>query len=263
MTTSLAVERAATGRVLLPAFLLACACAWSSPAAATDEVLREHTPTDHSIYRSPQYALLELRFGPYRPNVDAEFGGASAPFLDLYGAGQTVMFGLEGDWQALRIPHFGSLGPGVSVSYASFSAQALSTADPTQRSAQPTEIWFLPVSALAVLRVDVLARDFRIPLVPYGKLGATMALWETRDGGSVGVASGVLGQGISFGPTGALGLMFLLDFFAPQAAIDMDNSTGVNHAYLFGEWMLSSVSSFEQGLETGTSTWNVGLALEF
>jgi hypothetical protein len=60
-----------------------------------------------------------------------------------------------------------------------------------------------------------------------------------------------------------VGGMLLLDFFAPQQAIDMDNVTGVNHAYLFGEWMLSDVSGFGSGLQTGTNTWQVGLTLEF
>jgi hypothetical protein len=173
------------------------------------------------------------------------------------------MFGLEGDWQAIRIPHFGTLGPGLQISFATFSQFALLEADPTQRSAQPTNSWFLPMSALAVLRIDVLAREVKIPLVPYFKLGGTMTLWETTDGTGVAVANGVAGQGISTGFFGAAGLMILLNPIAPQTALDMDNSTGVNHAYLFGEWILSDVSSCDQGLETGDSTWQAGITLEF
>lgn len=235
----------------------------SSPAHAVDEALRDNRSEGHAIYRSEQHGAMEIRFGPYRPDIDAEFGGTATPFEDIYGTGETVMFGLEGDWQALRIPHFGTLGPGLQVSFATFSQYALLEADPTQRSAQPTNMWFLPVSVLAVLRVDVLARDLNVPLVPYLKFGGTMTLWEATDGLGVSVVDSVAGQGISTGLTGAAGLMILLNPIAPQAALDMDNATGVNNAYLFGEWMVSRVSSFDQGLETGDSTWQVGVTLEF
>jgi len=206
---------------------------------------------------------MEIRLGPYRPNIDDEFGGAATPFADIYGTGETVMFGLEGDWQAIRIPHFGTLGPGLQASFAIFSQFALLESDPTQRSAQPTNSWFMPLSALAVLRIDVLAREVKVPLVPYLKFGGTMTLWETTDGMGVANVDGVAGQGISTGLMGAAGLMILLNPIAPQTALDMDNSTGVNNAYVFGEWIVSDVSSFDQGLDTGDSTWQAGVALEF
>lgn len=233
------------------------------PAHAVDEALRDHRGADARAFRSEQNGAIELRFGPYRPDIDSEFGGAATPFADIYGPGETVMFGIEGDWQALRIPHFGTLGPGVQFSFATFDAYSLLESDPTQRSAQPTNMWFLPMSLLAVLRVDVLDKEFHVPLVPYVKFGGTMTLWEATNGVGASTAGGVVGQGISTGLTGAVGLMISLNPIAPQAAIDMDNATGVNTAYLFGEWMVSRVSSFDQGLETGDSTWQVGLTLEF
>lgn len=235
-----------------------------APAAyAVDTALQDNRSEGRAAYRSKQHGAMEIRFGPYRPDIDEEFGGTATPFQDIYGTGETVMFGLEGDWQALRIPHFGTFGPGVQASFATFSQYALLESDPSQRSAQPTNMWFLPLSALAVLRVDVLYRELKVPLVPYIKFGATMTLWEATDGLGVSVVDEVAGQGISTGLTGAAGLMIALNPIAPQAALDMDNTTGVNSAYLFGEWMVSRVSSFEQGLETGDSTWQVGVTLEF
>lgn len=247
-------------KLIIPLFVLLGA---TRPAAATDDALKDTRSVGREAYRTKQHGAVEIRLGPYRPNVDDEFGGTATPFADIYGTGDTVMFGLEGDWQAIRIPHFGTLGPGLQVSFATFSQFALLEADPTQRSAQPTNTWFLPFSALAVLRIDVLAREVKIPLVPYLKVGGTMTLWETTDGVGVAEANGVGGQGISTGLFGAAGLMILLNPIAPQMALDMDNSTGVNNAYLFGEWILSDVSSFDQGLQTGDSTWQAGVTLEF
>lgn len=239
----------------------------SGPAHATDELLKDHRGAGREAYRSQQHGAVELRLGPYRPDVDAEFGGTATPFEDIYGSGETVMFGIEGDWQAVRIPHFGTLGPGLQASFAQFSQFALLEADPSQRSAQPTNIWFLPLSLVAVLRIDVLSRELKIPLVPYVKFGGTMTLWEARDGvGNAVYGSGdnaVAGQGISMGLTGAAGLMILLNPIAPQASLDLDNGTGVNNAYVFGEWYVSKVSSFESGLDTSASTWQAGVALEF
>jgi hypothetical protein len=239
----------------------------SGSAHATDDVLKDRRGAGREAYRSKQHGAVELRLGPYRPDVDAEFGGAATPFENIYGTGETVMFGIEGDWQALRIPHFGTLGPGLQVSFAQFSQYALLESDPSQRSAQPTNIWFVPFSLLAVLRIDVLSRELKVPLVPYLKFGGTLTLWEARDGvGNAVYGSGddaIAGQGISTGFTGAAGLAILLNPIAPQAALDLDNGTGVNNAYVFGEWYVSKVSSFESGLDTGTSTWLAGIALEF
>jgi len=258
-------------RFALPLGALLGLVAMAPPAWAVDEALRDGRSEGRAAYRTKQHGAMEIRFGPYRPDVDEEFGGTATPWADIYGTGDTVMFGLEGDWQAIRIPHFGTFGPGLQVSFATFSQYALLEADPSQRSQQPTNTWFLPVSLLAVLRIDVFAREFKVPLAPYVKFGGTMTLWENTDG--MGVASvpdpanptgpAVGAQGISTGLTGAAGLMIWLNPIAPQAALDMDNSTGVNNAYLFGEWMLSRVSSFDEGLETGDSTWQVGVTLEF
>lgn len=217
---------------------------------------------DPDRYRTDQAGAIELRAGPYRPRVDAEFAGTATPFQDIFGTGSSVSFGVEGDWQALRIPHFGSFGPGFGISYVQYSAFALREADPSERSAQPTRFWMLPTYGVAVLRIDFLARDFSIPIVPYAKGGLALTLWNAVDPRQT-TTEGLAGGGAETGTIAMVGGMLLLDFFAPQAAIDMDNSTGVNHAYLFGEWVLSDTSSFGNGLQTGVNTWQAGITLEF
>lgn len=234
------------------------------------EVAPDHAETargrrfhDAARYRSTRYGAIELRIGPYRPEVDSEFGDGPGPFAELFGSGPSIAFAFEADWQAIQIPHFGSFGPGFSAGYVHYGAGALLEADPSQRSPQPTALWIIPTYGVAVLRVDVLARDFGIPIVPYAKAGFSMNIWEATDAGDGTDYAGVSSKGTEFGVVGMLGGMLLLDFFAPQAAVDMDNTTGVNHAYLFGEWMVSDVSTFGSGMQTGTNTWQVGLTLEY
>lgn len=212
--------------------------------------------------RSPQFAALELRLGPYRPNVDDEFGSAT-PFADVFGTGSSVHVALEFDWQVLRIPYFGSLGPGVSAGYVHYGAEAF-FADGSGRSMQKTSLWIVPLSAVGVLRIDVLAHELGIPLVPYGKFGINYSLWQSRDAGKTSKDSqGVSGFGGEWGLQAQLGLMLHLNFFSSQMTLDLDNATGVNHAYLFIEWLKSDLYQLTDGLQTGTSTWVTGLTLEF
>lgn len=252
---------------LLSALSLVLLSSLSTPAFAhqVDAPGDHHHGTleyDYTQNRSPQYAALELRFAPYLPNVDRNLGGAT-PYEDSFGTKPGFSVGFEGSWQALRIPHFGSLGPGLGVHWFRKSGIAeFTSGDPG--SAHPNSFWILPMYGVAVLRVDVLARDFRIPLVPYVKGGLAWALWESRDAGKVSVAAdGRKARGLETGLQLQAGLMVQLNPLQPQWAADMDNSSGVNSAYLFLEWWMSDVDSFGSGMQVGTDTWVAGLALEF
>jgi hypothetical protein len=118
--------------------------------------------------------------------------------------------------------------------------------------------------AVGVLRVDVLSQELHFPLVPYVKGGFAWALWESRDAGKVSVLdNGDKARGIETGLQGQLGLMPPLNPLAPPSAIDLDNSSGVNHAYLVAELWLSDINSFGSGMQVGTRTWVAVLALEY
>jgi hypothetical protein len=57
--------------------------------------------------------------------------------------------------------------------------------------------------------------------------------------------------------------MLLLDFFDPDAALEVDNSVGVNNSYFFIEWYVSKLDGFDGSkMQVGTNTWMLGLALE-
>lgn len=211
-------------------------------------------------YDSEQYAALEARFGPYWPNVDEEVNGA--PFDDTFGKSRYA-FGLQIDWQMLRIPHLGTLGPGVGWSWVRYSGAA-PFADGTGISDQETRLWIMPLWGVGVLRADVLSKDWGIPFVPYGKLGIVYALWGCSTGDTrCRSADGKLGRGSELGTMWAAGLMLLLDWMDPESAREMDNSVGVNNSYFFGEWYSSDVDSFGDGMQVGTDTWTLGLAFEF
>ncbi len=212
---------------------------------------------------SKQYGAVEVRFGRYVPNVDSSLSGS--PFKNTFGDSSRYLVGLEGDWQLVRIPHLGSFGPGLGWGYTNASARARLTNDPTQFSAENTSLSVMPFYLVGVLRVDVLARDYGIPLVPYGKLGVGYALWWSSDGGTTAREDGVLARGVSYGPQYGLGLMFLLDELDPQTARDADNSIGINNSYIFGELYGSDLSGFgsKDRMNVGANTWALGLAIEF
>jgi len=232
------------------------------------------TPDGHSWHRyserrieSPQSYAFEVRFGPYEPLIDDEFGG-TGPYHEVFGDDRRWFIGVELDYQMLRIPHFGSVGPGFSWGYTSMSANAKLTGQDAY-SAEETTLWIMPMYVVGVLRVDVFANDLGIPLVPYVKAGLGYALWKTSDGlGTSTYPSGdgdVEGKGRSYGWHFAPGIMLQLDSFDRHAARQLDNSVGVNHSYFFLEWMRSELDGFGAGdqLRVGTSTWATGLAFEF
>ena len=51
-----------------------------------------------SAYKpSPQWFALEFKFGPYKPDVDSEFGGSGSPYKDIFGSKLRLMFQLTFD----------------------------------------------------------------------------------------------------------------------------------------------------------------------
>jgi hypothetical protein len=247
------------------AWALPLVCAgWSAPALAQSRDASGDSALTGPRDRSPQYAAFELRFGRYVPDVD-ENVAAGTPFQDFFGDTDRFLIGFEIDWQALRIPHLGSLGPGFGFGYTRISGTNKLPADSGDAGAsvsQSSTLSVMPMYLVGVLRADVLMREFKVPIVPYAKLGFGWALWWVNDG--IGIArndAGLKGSDISFGPQWALGGMLLLDGIDQGSAKALDNEAGVNNAYLFGEWYNSELGS-DSRMEVGTSTWMVGFALE-
>lgn len=258
MRTSLLVTALVTSTVL-------------SSVAAAQESLSEYSYTarDRKHRESPQNVAIELRVGRYVPNVDSEFAdappGPGRPYEYMFGNSNRYSIGFEVDYQALRIPYLGTLGPGIGFAYTKSSASAfLTDSNDIDRGSEPTSLTIFPMYLVGVLRADVIARETPVPLVPYLKLGVGYALWTVSAGEDTANVNGVVGRGASYGPQFALGGMFLLDSIDRASANELDANFGVNNSYLFVEWFVSHLDGFNAGdqLQVGTNTWVLGLALE-
>jgi opacity protein-like surface antigen len=219
--------------------------------------------------QSPQHFAFEFRFSPYTPDIDSDPSlHGDTPYKNVFGTAPRFFIGAEFDWQALRIPHLGPLGPGVSIGYttASDPAQFTTPHNGSTESGETTSLQILPLAALAVLRVDVLWRDVGIPLVPYAKVGVAYALWRASNTLGTSSFEGVSGKGHSFGTHIALGLALNLNPFDLYAAQNFDDSMGVNGTYLFAEWTREDYNGLgfqSDPLRVGGSNWMFGLAFEF
>lgn len=221
-----------------------------------------HYERQRRTSESPQDVAIELRFGRYVPNADEGLNGT--PYKDVFGDKSRYYVGAEVDWQLLRIPMFGTIAPGLGAGYTVASANARFS-DGSGVSKQQTSLAIFPMYLVGVVRADVVARETLVPVVPYAKLGLGYALWWSKDQETTSLVDRTLGRGRSYGYQFALGAMLLLDIIDRADAKAADASIGLNHSYLFGEWFKSDLSGFgaKDQLQVGTSTWTIGLAMEF
>jgi len=219
-------------------------------------------------FESPQHFALELRFGAFWPEIDASPELTGKPFSGLYGTGPQLLGGAEFDWQALRIPHLGTIGPGLGAGYMKASTKApYAMPHGTQTlSGEDTTVEIFPFFGVAALRVDVFLRDFHVPLVPWVKLGIGYALWRASNTLGTSNYNGKSGEGHTLGTHVALGLGLNLNFLDRDTAQEFDNSLGVNGTYLFAEWTredLTGLGTQSNPMRVGGTEWTFGLALEF
>jgi hypothetical protein len=212
---------------------------------------------------SPQHFAAELKFGPYYPDVDDEFGGGASPFRDVFGSTAALHGLFEFDYQFLRPPGI-SLGVGALIGGFQFSGKALN-AETGEPSGEETTLSVLTTHLDAVLRVDALLRYTVVPLVPYVKGGLSYYIWWTSSHSGISEIDGEKGQGGTWGWNLQTGLMLCLDPLEPRAARTFDNEVGVNNSYLFAEFLLARLDDFGRGgaLNLSDMTWLIGLALEF
>ena len=224
----------------------------------------------HRTFESPQHFAFEFRFSPFRPDIDSDPAlHGQAPYSQIFGDSKRILIGAELDWQALRIPHLGTFGPGLGIGYTSMSAAAPLRKPPpppaSPLSGEQTTLDIFPFYAVAVLRADVLAREASIPIVPYAKAGLGYALWRASNDNGTSSHDNVAGKGHSYSTLVALGLSLDLNAFDAHAAKDFDNEMGINHTYLFFEYYSSDFTILGPAsqLRVGTTSWATGLALEF
>lgn len=222
--------------------------------------------TERGHQASPQHFALELRFGPYKPDVDSEFAGTKrtpGPYQSFFGSKRRLMMQLEFDYQIIR--HVGSLGIGLSTGY--FKETAANVDQKGMTTQDSSSLRLIPFALSAVYRFDLAYERTGIPLVPYGKLGLDYVFWSVENGNSEVPedASGGRGAGGTLGWHAAVGLSLVLDFFDQNGANQFDEEMGINHTHLFFEYGHIDVSGLGQAnrLHVGDDTWTAGMMFEF
>lgn len=208
---------------------------------------------------SPRTWNLELRFGPYYPDVDSELadrGQTARPFEQVFGSKQRLRTGLELDRQVSH--RGGTWGIGFGIGYYRAKAAALG-ADHVTRTGDETTFSMVPLSLLAVYRADLLRTRFGSPVIPYAKLGLGCALWSVSD-----TAKSDSTSGRTFGWNAAAGVSLDLSFLDPEGVRTMDQETGVNQFAIFFEVAHDALHGFGSSsvLRVGDTTWLAGLMLE-
>ncbi len=256
----------------------------SEAAIARDSTLPPRAPRRKGRWNRPgskQRFAAEVKLGPYLPDVDAHHsGGGLGPYATIFGRTDSqgratkqprlgVMPAFHFEWQFAYLA--GPLGLGVQVAFFRDKAQAI-FANPTpnegtRSTADEVTFFMAPVSLLLVYRFELLADFYRVPIVPYAKGGISYAFWRAKDGaGKTAVnQAGKKGHGGVLGWQVNPGVALRMDFIEPGSAKKLDQLTGINHTYLFGELQLSRLRNFGVGnsISLGDTTFLAGLAIEF
>jgi len=215
-----------------------------------------------ALAESPRSFMVEVKFGPWRPDVDTEFKTKS-PWNDTFGGGQFLMSQLQVDWEFFK--KVGVLSVGGTIGYAQAKGNGL-LPDGT-KSSDVTKFHAIPLSLSLVYRFDYLAQRYKFPFVPVVKGGVDGYFWLTTNGqGEISKASdGTTGRGLTFGGHATVGLMFLLDAVAPMMAQTFDAEVGVNNCYLFAEYTWNWIDDFgsKKSLNLSSRNFLAGLAIEF
>ena len=244
------------------AVALAVAGAFSLPARAHAQVIQ----TESQYQGSPQHFALELKFGPYRPDVDSEFSSPEQhPYRDFFGPYRKLMSSIEFDWEIIR--HIGTVAIGAGFGYFKVTGNNPMGMNPGVKTQDTSSLRLLPLALSAIYRFDLGYERLRIPVVPYGKLGFDYIYWTVTNGnGEVPTdASGGRGAGGTLGWHASLGLSLVLDIFDRSAANEFDEEMGINHTLLFFEYSHLDATGLGEAdrLHVGDTTWNAGIMFEF
>jgi hypothetical protein len=276
------------------AALLAAAPALAADGEPVGAPPRHWYENPNARYQSPQRFAFELKFSPYTPRIDSSPGlNGATPFRDLFtnqndpkaSLDPRLLTQLELDWQFLH--KFGSLGLGFSIGYYRRSTHSFEfpNNDPTQscitanrmppagsaciRAGDETDLNVIPLQLMLVYRFDVLANRYKVPLVPYFKVGLGYYIWVIQNGSggvsTAGPSNNLNGAGGTWGYVLNPGLALQLDILEAGAARSMDAEIGINHTYLFVELMYADISNFHSAhaFVLSDTTFNAGVAFEF
>jgi len=219
-------------------------------------------PVAPAAASSPIVGSVEVRAGPYRPNIDGALEldpGEQGPYQKSFGSGRPWGFNVHVA-RALPWRQYGTIELGGGAGYWAVKGQALdANSQPTSES---TALKMVPMELSATWRADLLWERWRVPFVPYVRLAYQhYAWWITGSGGST-VKSGST-NGFSYG--GGLGLV--LDLLDPMLAREFDADVGVNHTMLIVDVTQTKVDDWGNdksfNLSDSQPTYSIGLLFVF
>jgi hypothetical protein len=210
---------------------------------------------------------LQIRLGPYYPDVDQEDGLVGEPFRDVYGSGSEVLFELGIDYELWQV--FGTVTVGGSFGFVQYLGKAMTQSG--EQATDTTVFNIVPFRLSLGYHFDVLAKEYGIPLVPYLGGGLSYYVWWALDG--VGdVCEWENAEGDSFSASGGIfglhffgGLKLLLDVLDPEAATNFEAQVGVINTYFFAEYAVSWVDGFgsDSHMDLSNANFMFGLMMEF
>jgi hypothetical protein len=223
---------------------------------------------------------LEIKLGPYFPDVDQEFGDGEGPFERMFGDGPLLMSQITLDRYFLY--PLGQLGLSASLGFLTRSANAFKTNEDGSRSedrsvGDKTVFRLFPASLGVVYRFTQLDDQLRIPVVPYGRVGLSYYYWwVTKPSGGTAEAptddcpdlmgcEGEPGRGGSLGWQATAGLAVRIERIDPDAEVSLRTELGIEHAGLIFEFTYAKVDGFgsSEKMSVGDATWFGGINFEF
>lgn len=205
-------------------------------------------------FPSNEYFSLGLGLGMYVPNVGND------SFSQIFGKDRGPYLTGDIDFRVLRLKDFGVFTLGAHMGWARYGADACGVdegggTDCSNTVDEATVLRIFPLSALAGLTIDILARKWRVPFYFTGRVGLDSVFYSAKTGGVRDAA------GVSFGFRWEAELALELDFLDRRAHRSMDDEWGINHSYLFAKIFGSTASTL---LPVGTRiAWVAGLGLVF
>lgn len=275
--------------LILGLFVLFAAspAAWAqSDSAFADEFERRNDAAmyDERGENDRPWLGFNLKFGTYRPNIDADpaaggfyrlFFGNSDQFVT--GAGRKLRVDFEGDFYFLR--SFGLLGVSGSVGYWQASGRTrvckdaggavvactLATISNAELTKNSTNLTLFPLSVSIIYKLDILREKYSIPIVPYARLGLDLVLWRADSAGKEAKRrNGRTGNGSTYGWHFRPGVAIALDWLEPDTARRAFHSAGIHGTYLTFEWIFTDLSDFRsnRSWDLSDSSFLAGLTVD-
>ncbi len=203
---------------------------------------------------------IQLSIADYMPSIDDQFTSRPGPYEKIFENQSSLMF--EVTWEGHIIRDYGALTGGLSIGY--WSVEGTTRLENDSVGEDSTSFQMLPLSAQISYRFDMFAESF--PLAPIVRVGLDYYLWRILDGEDevAEFSPGNEAAGATYGWHGAVGVHLLLDFFAPDMALNFQRDAGVYNSFLVAEYRFSQIDEFgsASSFRLGDETFVFGLALE-